>query len=174
MTRMIVFVCDMITALAKFLLGASIAAIVLVTLAAVWWRYVIDNLFGNVTRVFCKAASLRLRMRRPSFSYRPSRAAVASFAANANVRAEAGVRMAGAGAESVGGAQAAPHQPGARQVHEQCLDRHVGPQRAPGGRGPGQGGAAGQQQQQRCRRRQELVELAHAPCPTRALVAVFV
>jgi hypothetical protein len=32
----------------------------------------------------------------------------------------------------------------------------------------------GQQQHQRDWRRQELVELAHAPCPTRPLAAVFV
>lgn len=34
--------CDLIVRLAKLVLGLSIAAIVLITLAAVWWRYVLD------------------------------------------------------------------------------------------------------------------------------------
>lgn len=51
MTRMIVLLCDGLVALAKFLLGASVAAIVLITLAAVWWRYVIDNPLSWIEQV---------------------------------------------------------------------------------------------------------------------------
>lgn len=39
------------TEAAKFLLGACVAAIVLVTLGAVWWRYVLDNPLSWVEQV---------------------------------------------------------------------------------------------------------------------------
>jgi TRAP-type transport system small permease protein len=51
MRSFIVSLCDKITDGAKFLLGASIAAIVLITLAAVWWRYVLGNPLSWVEQV---------------------------------------------------------------------------------------------------------------------------
>jgi TRAP-type transport system small permease protein len=51
MKRFIVALCDKITDGAKFLLGACIAAIVLITLAAVWWRYVLGDPLSWVEQV---------------------------------------------------------------------------------------------------------------------------
>ncbi len=51
MTRFIVFLSDKVTDVAKFLLGACIAAIVLVTVAAVLWRYVLDNPLSWIEQV---------------------------------------------------------------------------------------------------------------------------
>jgi TRAP-type C4-dicarboxylate transport system permease small subunit len=34
--------CDVVTKIAEFVLGGAMAAIVLITLAAVWWRYVVN------------------------------------------------------------------------------------------------------------------------------------
>jgi TRAP-type transport system small permease protein len=51
MTRIIISLCDGITAVARFVLGSCIAAIVLITLAAVWWRYVLDNPLSWIEQV---------------------------------------------------------------------------------------------------------------------------
>ena len=51
MARIIIFLCDKITIGAKYMLGACIAAIVLITLAAVWWRYALDNPISWVEQV---------------------------------------------------------------------------------------------------------------------------
>ncbi len=51
MKSLIISFCDRMTEAAKFLLGACIAAIVLVTVAAVWWRYVLDNPLSWVEQV---------------------------------------------------------------------------------------------------------------------------
>ena len=51
MKSLIISFCDRMTGAAKFLLGACIAAIVLVTVAAVWWRYVLDNPLSWVEQV---------------------------------------------------------------------------------------------------------------------------
>jgi TRAP-type transport system small permease protein len=51
MTRIIVSLCDGITAAARVFLGGCIAAIVLITLAAVWWRYVLDNPLSWIEQV---------------------------------------------------------------------------------------------------------------------------
>jgi TRAP-type transport system small permease protein len=51
MKRVIVAICDAITEGAKFILGSCIAAIVLITLAAVWWRYVLDNPISWIEQV---------------------------------------------------------------------------------------------------------------------------
>jgi TRAP-type transport system small permease protein len=51
MKRFVVALCDRMTDAAKFLLGACIAAIVLITLAAVWWRYVLGNPLSWVEQV---------------------------------------------------------------------------------------------------------------------------
>lgn len=42
MTRAFLRVCDLVTEAGKVVIGAAMAAIVLVTLAAVWWRYVLN------------------------------------------------------------------------------------------------------------------------------------
>lgn len=42
MSSAFTFVCDQIVRLAKLLLGASVGAIVVITVAAVWWRYVLN------------------------------------------------------------------------------------------------------------------------------------
>jgi TRAP-type C4-dicarboxylate transport system permease small subunit len=41
MTRFVIRSCDLVTEVAKAMLGACVALIVLITLAAVWWRYVL-------------------------------------------------------------------------------------------------------------------------------------
>lgn len=41
MTRFVVRLCDLVTEAAKAMLGACVGLIVLITLAAVWWRYVL-------------------------------------------------------------------------------------------------------------------------------------
>jgi TRAP-type transport system small permease protein len=51
MKTVIVAICDRLTDLAKFFLGSCIAAIVLITLAAVWQRYVADNALSWVEQV---------------------------------------------------------------------------------------------------------------------------
>jgi TRAP-type C4-dicarboxylate transport system permease small subunit len=51
MKTVIVAICDRLTDLAKFVLGSCIAAIVLITLAAVWQRYVADNALSWVEQV---------------------------------------------------------------------------------------------------------------------------
>lgn len=51
MKNVIVAICDRLTELAKFFLGSCIAAIVLITLAAVWQRYVMDNALSWVEQV---------------------------------------------------------------------------------------------------------------------------
>ncbi len=51
MKTVIIKICDVITEMAKFILGASIAAIVLITLAAVWQRYVMDSPLSWVEQV---------------------------------------------------------------------------------------------------------------------------
>lgn len=42
MTRTFLRVCDLVTEAGKVVIGGSMAAIVLITLAAVWWRYVLN------------------------------------------------------------------------------------------------------------------------------------
>ena len=42
MARPLTVLCDAITSVAKLLLGGLVAAIVLITLAGVWWRYVLN------------------------------------------------------------------------------------------------------------------------------------
>ena len=51
MKNVIVAICDRLTELAKFFIGSCIAAIVLITLAAVWQRYVMDNALSWVEQV---------------------------------------------------------------------------------------------------------------------------
>lgn len=51
MKTIIVAICDRMTELAKVILGSCIAAIVLITLAAVWQRYVADNALSWVEQV---------------------------------------------------------------------------------------------------------------------------
>ena len=51
MKRFIISLCDRVTALARFFLGSCIAGIVLVTLAAVWWRYMLDNPLSWIEQV---------------------------------------------------------------------------------------------------------------------------
>ncbi len=51
MKTIIIRACDVMTEAAKALLGACIAAIVLITLAAVWQRYVMDNPLSWVEQV---------------------------------------------------------------------------------------------------------------------------
>jgi TRAP-type transport system small permease protein len=51
MKTVIVAICDRLTELAKLFLGSCIAAIVLITLAAVWQRYVADNALSWVEQV---------------------------------------------------------------------------------------------------------------------------
>jgi TRAP-type transport system small permease protein len=51
MARLIVSLSDAVTAGAKFLLGACIAAIVLITLCAVVWRYLLDSPLSWVEQV---------------------------------------------------------------------------------------------------------------------------
>lgn len=51
MARSIILLCDKITIAAKYLIGACIGVIVLITLAAVWWRYVLDNPLSWVEQV---------------------------------------------------------------------------------------------------------------------------
>lgn len=51
MKHFIVSLCDGMTAAAKMFLGSCVAAIVLVTFAAVWQRYVIDNPLSWVEQV---------------------------------------------------------------------------------------------------------------------------
>src|SRR5215212_12011313 len=42
MTSALTAICDLITRVAKLFIGALVGAIVVITLAAVWWRYVIN------------------------------------------------------------------------------------------------------------------------------------
>jgi len=42
MTSTLTAICDLITRIAKLMIGALVGAIVVITLAAVWWRYVIN------------------------------------------------------------------------------------------------------------------------------------
>lgn len=51
MKTLIVAICDRLTDIAKFFIGSCIAAIVLITLAAVWQRYVADNALSWVEQV---------------------------------------------------------------------------------------------------------------------------
>lgn len=51
MKTIIVWVCDRLTDLAKIVLGGCIAGIVLITLLAVWQRYVMDNPLSWVEQV---------------------------------------------------------------------------------------------------------------------------
>jgi TRAP-type transport system small permease protein len=51
MARVIVSLCDGVTSFARFILGSCIASIVLITLAAVWWRYVLDNPLSWIEQV---------------------------------------------------------------------------------------------------------------------------
>ncbi len=51
MKNLIVAFCDKLTDVAKLFLGSCIAAIVLITLAAVWQRYVADNALSWVEQV---------------------------------------------------------------------------------------------------------------------------
>lgn len=51
MKRLVVSLCDAVTSLAKFIMGCSVAAIVLITMAAVWWRYVLDSPLSWVEQV---------------------------------------------------------------------------------------------------------------------------
>ncbi len=51
MKTIIIKTCDLMTEAAKLLLGLFIAAIVLITLAAVWQRYVMDNPLSWVEQV---------------------------------------------------------------------------------------------------------------------------
>ncbi|MGL4526176.1 MAG: TRAP transporter small permease, partial [Aestuariivirga sp.] len=51
MARIIVAFCDVLTAAAKLVLGSCIAGIVLITLGAVWWRYVLDNPISWIEQV---------------------------------------------------------------------------------------------------------------------------
>lgn len=51
MKHFIVSLCDGMTAAAKLFLGSCVAAIVLVTFAAVWQRYVVDNPLSWVEQV---------------------------------------------------------------------------------------------------------------------------
>lgn len=41
MSRFVIRLCDLVTEVAKAMLGVCVAVIVLITLAAVWWRYVL-------------------------------------------------------------------------------------------------------------------------------------
>ncbi len=43
--------CDIVTKIAEFFLGAAMAAIVLITLSAVWWRYVINDPIAWIEQV---------------------------------------------------------------------------------------------------------------------------
>jgi TRAP-type transport system small permease protein len=51
MARFFILFCDKITIAAKYLIGACIGVIVLITLAAVWWRYVLDNPLSWVEQI---------------------------------------------------------------------------------------------------------------------------
>lgn len=51
MKTLIVAICDRLTDIAKAFIGSCIAAIVLITLAAVWQRYVADNALSWVEQV---------------------------------------------------------------------------------------------------------------------------
>ncbi|MGL4637171.1 MAG: TRAP transporter small permease [Beijerinckiaceae bacterium] len=51
MSRFIIRLSDIVTDFAKFVLGSCIAAIVLVTLAAVFWRYVLENPISWIEQV---------------------------------------------------------------------------------------------------------------------------
>ena len=51
MKRAFITFCDWMTEAAKAVIGSCIAAIVLVTLAAVWWRYVLDNPISWIEQV---------------------------------------------------------------------------------------------------------------------------
>lgn len=51
MKRTFLTFCDWLTEVAKLFLGSCIAAIVLITLAAVWWRYVLDNPISWIEQV---------------------------------------------------------------------------------------------------------------------------
>ena len=45
------YLCDVVTKVAEFLLGAAMAAIVLITLGAVWWRYVMNDPIAWIEQV---------------------------------------------------------------------------------------------------------------------------
>ncbi|MBL8698165.1 MAG: TRAP transporter small permease [Alphaproteobacteria bacterium] len=51
MKTLVSTVCDAVTALARLALGAIVLAIVLITLAAVWWRYVLDSPISWIEQV---------------------------------------------------------------------------------------------------------------------------
>ena len=45
------YLCDVVTKVAEVLLGAAMAAIVLITLGAVWWRYVMNDPIAWIEQV---------------------------------------------------------------------------------------------------------------------------
>lgn len=51
MKHAFVTLCDGLTALARLLLGSCIAGIVLITVAAVWWRYMLDSPISWIEQV---------------------------------------------------------------------------------------------------------------------------
>jgi TRAP-type C4-dicarboxylate transport system permease small subunit len=51
MTRFVIRLCDLVTEVAKALLGVCVALIVLITLAAVWWRYVLASPIAWIEQV---------------------------------------------------------------------------------------------------------------------------
>ncbi len=51
MLKIVGQLCEGVTVLARFVLGTAIAAIVLITLAAVWWRYVINDPISWIEQV---------------------------------------------------------------------------------------------------------------------------
>lgn len=51
MKRLIVGICGRVTQLAHLVMGLSVVAIVLITLAAVWWRYVLDSPISWIEQV---------------------------------------------------------------------------------------------------------------------------